>query len=258
MLTALLLLFAPLAQTANVHERAGRDYEATGKLEQAAVEYERAIELNPREDSYYFEAAHAYLLLQRFDPAVRILERGSKTFPKNAQLELALGVGYYGQRRFMEATGAFLRTIDLAPEVEQPYVFLGKMLDQAGDRMPEVLHQFQKWAAANPNDARAQFVYAKGLMESGGDMAQAERLLRTSIALKDDQWESHYELGVLLEQQRKYSDASVELERSAAISPSQADVHYHLSRVYDRLGESDKAAEQRGLHERLMAASGAK
>ena len=84
------------------------------------------------------------------------------------------------------------------------------------------------------------------------------KTIKLSIALKDDQWESHYELGVLLEQQRKYSDASVELERSAAISPSQADVHYHLSRVYDRLGESDKAAEQRGLHERLMAASGAK
>jgi len=50
----------------------------------------------------------------------------------------------------------------------------------------------------------------------------------------------------------------VELERSAAINPSQADVHYHLSRVYDRMGESDKAAEQRGLHERLTAASGAK
>ena len=258
MLTALLLLFAPLAQTADVHERAGRDYEASGKLEQAAAEYERAIELNPREDSYYFEAAHAYLLLQRFDPAVRILERGSKTFPKNAQLELALGVGYYGQRRFTEATGAFLRTIDLAPEVEQPYVFLGKMLDQAGDRMPEVLRRFQKWAAANPNDPRAQFVYAKGLIESGGDLVQAEKLLRTSIALKSGQWESHYELGVLLEQQREYSDAVVELERSAAINPSQADVHYHLSRVYDRMGESDKAAEQRGLHERLTAASGAK
>jgi uncharacterized protein HemY len=90
-------------------------------------------------------------------------------------------------------------------------------------------------------------------MESGGDMAQAERLLRASIALKDDQFESHYELGVLLEQQRKYSEAAVELERSASINPSQADVHYHLSRVYDRLGESDKAAEQRGLHERLTA-----
>jgi tetratricopeptide (TPR) repeat protein len=258
MLTALLLLFAPLAQSASVHESAGRDYEAGGKLEQAAAEYERAIELNPREDSYYFEAAHAYLLLQRFDPAVTILERGTKAFPKNAQLQLALGVGYYGERRFTEAAGAFLRTIDLAPEVEQPYVFLGKMLDQAGDRMPEVLRRFQKWANSNPNNARAQFVYAKGLIEGGGDQVQAERLLRTSIALKSDQWESHYELGVLLEQQRKYSEAAVELERSAALNPSVADVHYHLSRVYDRLGEADKAAEQRGLHQRLTAAGGVK
>jgi tetratricopeptide (TPR) repeat protein len=258
MLTALLFLLAPQAQTANAHERAGRDYEASGKLQQAAAEYERAMELNPREDSYYFEAAHAYLLLQRFDPAVRILERATKTFPKNAQLELALGVGYYGQRRFREATGAFLRTIDLAPEVEQPYVFLGKMLDQAGDRMPEVLRRFQKWAIANPQDAHAQFVYAKGLIEGGGDQVEAERLLRTSIALKSDQWESHYELGVLLEQQRKYSDAAVELERSAALNASVADVHYHLSRVYDRLGQADKASEQRELHERLTASGGVK
>jgi tetratricopeptide (TPR) repeat protein len=258
MLTALLFLLAQPAQSASVHERTGQDYEASGKLEQAAAEYERAIELNPREESYYFEAAHAYLLLQRFDPAVRILERGTKAFPKNAQLELALGVGYYGQRRFTEATGAFLRTIDLAPEVEQPYVFLGKMLDQAGDRMPEVLRRFQKWASANPNDARAQFVYAKGLIESGGDQVQAERLLRTSIALKGDQWESHYELGVLLEQQRKYSDAAVELERSARVNPSVADVHYHLSRVYDRLGDAGKAAEQREMHERLTASAGVK
>ena len=255
MLTALLLLFAPLAQTADVHERAGRDYETSGQLGQAAAEYERAIELNPREEQYYFEAAHAYLLLQRFDPAARILERGSKTFPKSAQLELALGVAYYGQRRFAEATRAFLRTIDLVPEVEQPYVFLGKMLDQAGDRMPEVLRRFQNWAAENPNDPRAQFVYAKGLIESGGDAVQAERLLRVSIALKGDQWESHYELGVLLEQQRKYSDAAQELERSVAINPNQADVHYHLSRVYDRLGKTDRAAEERGLHERLTASS---
>jgi predicted Zn-dependent protease len=57
----------------------------------------------------------------------------------------------------------------------------------------------------------------------------------------------------LLEQQRKYSEAAVELEHSAVVNPSQPDIHYHLSRVYDRLGEADKAAEQRGLHERLTA-----
>jgi tetratricopeptide (TPR) repeat protein len=258
LLAPLLLLFAPPAQTASGHERLGRAYEAEGDLEKAAAEYEQAIRLSPYEESYYFEAAHAYLLRQQFDPAVQILERGCKVFDKSAQLELALGVAYYGERRFAEAANAFLRTIDIAPEIQQPYIFLSKMLDQAVNRLPEILLRFEAWATANPKDALAQFVYARGLLVSGGDQAKAEKLLRGSIGLKGDQWESHYELGVLLEKQRRLQEAAAELERSVAINPSQADVHYHLSRVYDRLGQPEKAAAQRGIHERLTTSIGVK
>ena len=258
LLVPLVLLLAAPAQTAGTHERLGRSYEANGDLEKAAAEYEQALQLNPRDESLYFEAAHVRLLRQEFDAAVKILERGSRIFDRSAQLTLALGVAYYGQRRFSDATGAFLKTIELAPEVEQPYLFLGKMLDQAVDRLPEIVSRFQAWAKANPNDARAQFVYAKGLLAAGDDPAKAEQLLRSSIRLKGDQWESHYELGVLLETQRKFDEAANELQRSIAISPNQADVHYHLSRVYDRLGQSDKAAAQREIHQRLTAAGGAK
>jgi len=258
LLVSILLLLASPVQTASDHERKGRAYEAEGDLEKAAAEYEQAIQFSPYEESYYFEAAHAYLLNERFEAAVRILERGHKAFDKSAQLELALGVAYYGERRFAEAARAFLRTIDIAPEVQQPYVFLSKMLDQSVDRFPEILPRFEAWAAANPNDSLAQFVYAKGLLASGGDQAKAEKLLRASIRLKGDQWESHYELGVLLEKQRKFPDAAAELERSVAINPNQADVHYHLSRVLDRLGQSEKAAEQREIHQRLTTSIGVK
>jgi protein O-GlcNAc transferase len=260
LLVSVMWLFASQEQTtaANTHERRGREYQAKGDLEKAGAEYEQAIRLSPYEESYYFEAAHVRLLGQQFEAAVRILERGCKVFDKSAQLALALGVAYYGQRRFGEAAGAFLRTIDIAPEVQQPYVFLSRMLDQITDRFPEILPRFETWAAANPKDPQAQFVYAKGLLASGGDQAKAEQLLRASIRLKGDQWESHYELGVLLEKQRKFPEAAAELERSASIGPDQADVHYHLSRVYDRLGQSDKAAAQREIHKRLATSTEAK
>jgi uncharacterized protein HemY len=132
------------------------------------------------------------------------------------------------------------------------------MLDQTTDRLPQILPRFETWAAANPNDALAQFVYAKGLEASGGDSAKVEQLLRASIRLKGDQWESHYELGILLEKQRKFAEAAPELERSAAINPNEAGVRYHLARVYDRLGESEKAAEQRAVHKRLTDSPGGK
>src|SRR5436190_3251149 len=121
LLVPFLLFFAPPAQTADTHERLGKSYEAAGQLEKAAAEYEQAIKLRPYEESYYFEAAHVYLLRQQFDPAVQILERGCKIFDKSAQLWLALGVAYYGERRFADAANGFLRTIDIAPEVQQPY-----------------------------------------------------------------------------------------------------------------------------------------
>jgi uncharacterized protein HemY len=197
-------------------------------------------------------------LRQQFDEAVKVLERGCKRFSKSAQLTLALGVAYYGQRRFREAADAFVGTIDIAPEVQQPYVFLSKMLDQVNDRLPTILPRFEKWATVNPNDALAQFVYAKGLLASGSEPGRPEQLLRASIRLKGDQWESHYELGVLLEKQRKFAEAAAELEHSAALSPNQADVHYHLSRVYDRLGRTDAAAEEREIHQHLTNASGVK
>lgn len=256
--SALLLLAAP-AQTATAanHERLGRTYEAQGDLEKAAAEYDQALQLSPYEETYYFQAAHVRLLRQEFDGAVKILERGCKVFDKSAQLVLALGVAYYGQRRFPEAAGAFLRTIAIAPEVPQPYLFLSKMLDQITDRLPDIVPRFQSWASANPNDALAQFVYAKSLL-AGGDQAKGEQLLRASIRLKSDQWESHYELGALLEKQRKFPEAAAELERSIVINADQADVHYHLSRVYDRMGEAEKAAEQRDIHKRLTSSSGVK
>src|SRR5436309_6527745 len=160
-----LLLVAAPAQTATAsgHEQMGRAFEAKGDLQKAAAEYEQAIQLSPYEESYYFEAAHVYLLRQQFDPAVKILERGCKVFDKSAQLELALGVAYYGQRRFADAVDAFLRTIDLAPEVQQSYVFLSKMLDQAAGRLPEILPRFAAGAAGTPHAPQAIFVYPKGL-----------------------------------------------------------------------------------------------
>ena len=207
---------------------------------------------------YYFEVAQTFLNQQQFDAAVPALAHGLHISPNNAQLELALGVAYYGQRRFSDAVSAFLRTIDLAPEVEQPYLFLGRMLDQAGDRLPEITRRFEHHAAADPRDPLALFLYAKALIASDGDQAKAEKLLRDSIVLKGDQWDSHYELGVLLEKQRRFSEAAGELERAIAIEPNRAEAHYHLARVDDRLGETDKAAEQRSIHQRLTAQSGIK
>jgi Flp pilus assembly protein TadD len=128
------------------------------------------------------------------------------------------------------------------------------MLEQAGARLPEIRKAFEKWAAANPDNGQAQLSLAKVRLSQNAKDASAEDLLRRSIALESNGWEAHYELGTLLETKRDFRGAAEELKRASELNPEEPMPHYHLARVYDRLGEADEAKVERQKHADLIAA----
>jgi superkiller protein 3 len=213
-----------------------------------------AIRRDPFQESYCFELAQLHLKQENFASALEVLADGRKRFDKSAQLELATGVALYGLRRFPEAIDAFLRTIRLDPSIEQPYVFLGRMLDQAEERLPAVTQAFAAFAQRSPENYLSSFLYGK-LLALANDSAAAEALLRKSIAQNDAYWESHFELGVLLGREREFEEAVREIRRGAELNPSDPVAHYHLARLYDRLGKPVEAGAERDLHARLSAAN---
>jgi Flp pilus assembly protein TadD len=198
----------------------------------------------------HFDLAQALLSTERFDEAAEALQAGLKAIPGSAQLQLALGVARYGQRRFSEAIGAFLRTIELQPGVEQPYVFLGKILDHAGDRLPVVQSRVAAFLKEHPDNSSVNLVYAKVLLRRADvDLEVVESHLRRALGT----WEAHFELGVLLARKRRYVDAAGELKTAVELKPDESAPHYHLARVYDRLGKPREAAEHRAVHATLTA-----
>ena len=201
---------------------------------------------------FYFEFAQRLFQKQDFTQAADVLSGALRSHPRDAQLTLALGVARYGQRRFDDAVAAFLQVIQIDPKIEQPYVFLGKILDQASARLPDVTKASEKWASSNPNSAQAQLLLARVRLVNDPQDASAEGLLRKSISLDGNNWEAHYELGVLLEARRKYSESAEELRRAIELDPKQAMPHYHLARVYDRLGETERAKSEREVHQALV------
>jgi tetratricopeptide (TPR) repeat protein len=245
-----------LEDRADVHELLGQAYGMDNQPENAATEMRKAIKLNAYEESYYFELARLYLRHQQAEAAVEVLQDGRKVFAGSPQLELALGVAYYGLRRFSDAADCFLRTIRMAPDVEQPYLFLGRMLDQAEDKLPLVTEAYAARVKAKPDEYLGNFLYGKALSlapGASGDSRQIEALFRKSIALKGDFWESHYELGILLERGHEFAGAAGEFQRAIALSPNSPTPHYHLARVYERLGKKSEAAAEHAAHERLSA-----
>lgn len=228
----------------------GQAYESDGQPAKAIPELQAALKLNPYEESYYFDLGRELLRHKNAKDAIEVLEGGRKVFAKSPQLELALGVAYYGARRFSEAADSFLRTIRVAPDVEQAYVFLARMFDQAEDKLPETLKAFTAFANAYPDNYMSSFVLGKALALAG-QTDRAEAMLRKSIALNGKFWESHFELGALMQRERKFQQAAAEFQRAIELNPKEPTSHFRLSIVYFRLGKTVEGQAEKILHERL-------
>jgi Flp pilus assembly protein TadD len=199
-----------------------------------------------------FEYSQALLHSGDFGRAADVLGGALAGHPSDPQLVLAMGVARYGQRRFEDAIVQFLKVIQLDPSVEQPYAFLGRLLDQAGTHLDEITKQYQARAALEPKNSEAQLLLAKSLLVANSRDPKAEPLLRRAIALDAKNWEAHYQLGVMLSNRRDYPGAEKELSAAAELKPEEPTTHYQLARVYDRLGQPDRARSEREIHQQLL------
>ena len=202
----------------------------------------------------YFDAARPLLDQQKFLEALPILKEGAARLPNSAQLSLALGVANYGLRRFDDAADSFLRTIEIAPETEQPYLFLGRFLDQIPSRLPEVTKRFAEYESAHPQIATGYLLHAKALDAQSIEPERALRLLEKSIALNSEDALAHFELGTVLDRLERFKEAAEEFQKAAQLAPSDPAAHYRLARDFDRIGKHEAAQAEREKHAQLVKA----
>jgi tetratricopeptide (TPR) repeat protein len=230
----------------------------TLKAAQAAAKYSAKVPDNSgardRAIELYFQAAQPLLDQQKFTEAIAILKEAVARLPNSAQLELALGVANYGLRRFDDAADAFLRTIEIAPETEQPYAFLGKILDQIPSHLPLVTQRFAEYESAHPTSAAAYLFHAKALDAQSLEPELALTLLQKSIALNAADPSAHFEMGTVLDQLQRFADATAEFQRAVELAPQDAAAHYRLARDYDRIGKHEAAEAERQKHAQLIHA----
>ncbi|MCC6537292.1 MAG: tetratricopeptide repeat protein [Bryobacterales bacterium] len=233
-----------------------RAYEATGKTAEALEMQRRLAAASPNSEEAQAGYGIALLRAGKFREAVEQLEKARVDFDKSPQIELALGSGYYAQRRFADAGARFFRVIELDPAIHQPYIFLARMLDQLPDRTAEFLTRAKAWHETSKH-VFAPYAYAKALLASG-EREAAGPLLAESVARDAMVWEFHFELGQWRESRREWDTAAKSFEAAVACDKDRPEPHYRLARVYDRLGRAAEAKRERETHARLMAAQQAK
>jgi Flp pilus assembly protein TadD len=248
---------------------------------EALIPLRRAFELLPQSQEAAMTLGLAAVMNQQYADAVTPLELALKRDPANNRLAVLTGTAYL-------RTGAAAKAIPLLREAstrnqDDPAaaILLVEALDAAGDN-EQALEAALQVGKRFPQLAQAHMAVAQQLVKSGkyrqaGD-AFAEVLKLTprqseaELGLADSLQKSgqhqaaldHYRasgssLAALLGQARSLAalkqleEARRVLEESIPQYPSDIALRLELSRVYARLGQSELAAEQAKVIERLRA-----
>jgi tetratricopeptide (TPR) repeat protein len=224
----------------------GKAYDRQNRPNDAYRAFTKAIDSKPNADGGYlaladFAAAHGN---QAF--AHEVIERGIKNCPESASLKLQAGILWALDGDYEKAAANFSAAEQLAPGWNLPLLALGVTQLQAG-KLHESASTFQKASALDPNDYRAEYLYAITLSQAGGqnDAAQKEQIksaLIKAIALNPKDAKSRVALAQVYVSESQSEAAISELKTALSINPNEPTALYQLSLARRRQGNLEEAA----------------
>jgi Flp pilus assembly protein TadD len=192
------------SNSAPAHHSLGAAYAAMGRLDDAASEYRRAIEIDPSNERRYRELATVEMRRGRKTEAARLLTRSAAmTGDPAAQGAVALERG-----DLKEALAKYADAIRIAPASAEVRNDFAAALAKAG-RDDEALRQYQE-----------------------------------ALRLKPSLYDAHMNIGALLSRRDRNDEAIAHFRKAAAIQPQSTEPHVYLALALAQAGRREDAVRE--------------
>ncbi|MGI8958340.1 MAG: tetratricopeptide repeat protein [Bryobacteraceae bacterium] len=223
----------------------GKTYDRQKRPDDALKAFTKAIDLDPKAEQGYvaladFASAHGNRTFAR-----DAVDRGIKNCPASANLTAEAGILWALEGDFEKAERDFSTAEQLAPEWNVPLLALGVTQLQAG-KIAESASTFQKAAALDPNDYRAEYLYATALSQAGGQndpdkRPEIESALTKAVALNPTDAKSRVALAQVYFSESRNERAISELQTALSIDANEPTALYQLSLARRRQGNVEEA-----------------
>ena len=208
-----------------------------GRFDEAVAAMQAALRLGPSDPVVYSEFGMLCLAMGRLDSAVDCFSKAIGLGSRFAAAHYNLGVALERQGRPEQAIASLRSAIALAPAMGPAHSRLGNLLQARGER-DDAMACFRQARALLASPADQALEGAKlALLE--GRLAEAEGLLRRTIALDGGNGLAHTILGDLLGQLGQFEAAGEMLRRATRLDPERVGA-YHSQVVYKKLSEADR------------------
>ncbi|KIM02537.1 MAG: hypothetical protein KU28_12390 [Sulfurovum sp. PC08-66] len=131
------------------YRKIGNQFALDGQYAQALTAYQKAIEINPKDDKAYYNMGIAYFNLKKYDKAVTAYQKAIEINPKDAKVYHSMGVAYAYLNEYDKALTAFQKAIEINPKNDSTYILMGISYGVLNE-YDKALTAFQKAVAINP------------------------------------------------------------------------------------------------------------
>ena len=248
-----------LKETGEVHDLMGDICEAQGQYVDAVKHYQEAVRLDPNNDKFAFDLGAELIAHENYDAARTLFHAARGRFPRVARIYLGAGTAEFLRGKTDAAVDAYLKAVELSPDYEPAYLFLGEAFSFSEGRSAEVVSVLSRFAEKKPESFGAQFYYGAALvkdLQNGGDQASSDRaisILRQAERLKPGDARVYYLLGELFRLRKQFAEAATEFHKSIALDPNYPEPLYKLGQVYLRMGKQDDAKAMFARHRDVLA-----
>lgn len=212
------------------HQAYGDIYRDQGIWDRAEVHYRRALQEDPK-----WPGAH----LARYNEAQEFITAALKRAREPYPLYMRLGSVQMMASQYNQARESFQKAVDEHPELSVGYVALAQICFKKGqDEKAEKLLANARHTLKP--DFLLEYYYGPSLKRLG-KQDEAIAAFERAVALNRDVAEIHYELGKLYFETKRLDAARAELAKSIHVDPHFSKSYVFLSRIYVRLGDSEKA-----------------
>jgi tetratricopeptide (TPR) repeat protein len=221
------------------HHNFGNVLREAGRLEEAAIAYQRALALKPDSVDTLYNLGNVSQDIGRPDQAVAYFERALALRPSSVEILNNLGTAFHDQGMLDQAAATYQRALSLRPDsVETLTNYAGALRDQG--EMDRAVAQYEWVLALRPDHVEARNGLGITLREQGKVDAAIAHFER-ALALAPDQAETHNNLAMALEHLGKLDEAVAHYEHSLRLGPNQAETHNNLGNALEHQGRLDEA-----------------
>ncbi|MBI5756474.1 MAG: tetratricopeptide repeat protein [Nitrospirae bacterium] len=235
------------------HFGMGSAYQRQGRLDQAEVEYLRALEIEDKDPVLHNDLGALYNETNRPDEALRQFEEAIRINPEYDLAYSNMGLLYSQNGRTGEAVQSFEAATRLNPFNETALINLGTIYQQGGHQ-EKAIGLYTRTLSRNPNLPGIQM--QMGIFyQQQGDHEPAIRSFEKVVSLNPSYADAYIALGKEYLTIRRPREAIHTFQQAVTLQPEDGFGYLTLGKLYEQLGESVKA---RDLYKKVLTLDPAK